>query len=78
MTNATVNIFLQQDPVDISSLKDRFNLSDGESSFLLRAQRGEMLIRIKQESAVAQVVAFETEKILIDKAKEYIGGIGHS
>lgn len=78
LTNATVNIFLQQDPVDISSLKDRFNLSDGESSFLLRAQRGEMLIRIKQESAVAQVVAFEAEKILIDKAKEYIGGIGHS
>lgn len=78
LTNATVKFFLQQDSTDIQLVRKKFNLSDGESNFLLRAKRGQMLIRIKDESAVCNVVAFDKEKELIDKAKNYIGGIGVS
>lgn len=78
LTNSTVKFLLQQDSVDIQSVKKKFMLSEGESSFLVRAQRGEMLIRIQTESAVCRVIGFQKEVELIDRAKEYIGGIGLS
>lgn len=74
LSNSVVNFFLGQDQTDITALQDRFKLSDGEVNFLLRAKRGETLIRIQQESAVGQIVAFPYEQALIDKAKGFIGG----
>lgn len=68
LTNANVNFFLRQDQTDINALQDRFKLSDGEANFLLRARRGETLIRVQQESAVGNVVAFPYEKRLIENA----------
>lgn len=67
LTNAMVNIFLGQDSTDIDALQDTFKLSDGEKLFLLRAKRGEMLIRMNGESSISLVVPFEYEKKLIEK-----------
>lgn len=68
LTNATVNIFLQQDSTDIDALKDTFKLSDGEKNFLLTAGKGQMLIRTREESSVAFAYAFDYEKKLITSA----------
>lgn len=76
LTNATVNFFLQQDSVDIQAVKNKFRLSEGESNFLIRAKRGETLIKIQTESAICRVHGFKKEIELIDKAKAYIGGAG--
>lgn len=69
LNNAVVNIFLGQDSTDIKLLQETFNLSDGEAMFLLSAKRGEMLIKMASESAIASVLPFEYEKKLIEKKK---------
>lgn len=68
LTNSNVNFFLRQDQTDINALQDRFKLSDGEANFLLRARRGETLIRVQADSAVGNVYAFPYEKNLIESA----------
>lgn len=73
LNNAQVKLFLSQDSIDINALQDRFKLSDGEVNYLLRARRGDILIRIQEESAYGRVIAFPYEKELIDRAKSSIG-----
>lgn len=68
LTNAVVNIFLKQNSTDIDDVKETFKLSEGEKSFLMTAKRGEMLIRMNEESSVVQVIPFEYEKKLIANA----------
>lgn len=65
LTNAVVNIFLQQSATDIEAVKKTFMLSDGEKGFLLSAKRGEMLIKSKGESCVALAYPFKYEHELI-------------
>lgn len=65
LTNATVNIFLKQDSTDIDDLQNTFKLSNGEKNFLLSAKRGEMLIRMNEESSIAYSMAFDYEYQLI-------------
>ena len=65
LTNAIVNIFLQQSSTDIEAVKKTFMLSDGEKGFLLTAKRGEMLIRSNGESCVALAYPFKYEHDLI-------------
>lgn len=67
LTNAVVNVFLGQDSTDIDLLQDTFKLSDGEKLFLLKAKRGEMLIRIHGESSIAFARSFSFEQALIEK-----------
>lgn len=67
LKQALVNIFLGQDNTDADALKETFKLSDGEIQFLLSANRGEMLIRIRGESSVGLVVPFPYEQALIEK-----------
>ncbi len=67
LTNAVVNIFLQQSSTDIEAVKETFRLSEGEKLFLLTAKRGEMLIRCKGESSVALAYPFKYEMDLITK-----------
>ena len=67
LTNAVVNIFLQQNATDIDAVQKMFKLSDGERNFLMTAKRGEMLIRMKGESSVAYAYPFQYEKELIEK-----------
>lgn len=72
LTNAMVNIFLKQDSTDIDALQDTFKLSDGERNFLLQAQRGEVLIKMGQQSSVAYVMPFDYEVDLISKANQQV------
>ncbi|MFY0516616.1 VirB4 family type IV secretion system protein [Lysinibacillus sp. UGB7] len=65
LTNASVNIFLEQSATDIDAVQDKFKLSDGERQFLLSARKGEFLIRLKNESSIAYALAFDFEKDII-------------
>lgn len=67
LTNASVNIFLKQKSNDIDSVQDTFKLSDGEKNFLVTADRGDMLIKMGEESSTAHVMAFPYEQQLIEK-----------
>lgn len=69
LKQAITNIFLGQDPTDVDALQDTFKLSDGEKIFLMGAKRGQMLIKMHNESATVQVIPFEFEKSLIEKKK---------
>lgn len=69
LKQAITNIFLGQDPTDVDALQDTFKLSDGEKIFLMGAQRGEMLIKMHNESTTVSVIPFEFEKALIEKKK---------
>lgn len=71
LTNAVVNMFLKQNSTDIDDVQETFKLSDGEKSFLLTARRGEMLIRMNEESSVVSVVPFDYEKQLIANAVQH-------
>ena len=70
LKQAITNIFLGQDPTDLDALQETFKLSDGEKQFLMTAKRGEMLIKIHNESTTVNVIPFEFEKSLIEK-KEF-------
>lgn len=67
LKNAVVNIFLGQDSTDADALKETFKLSDGEILFLMKAKRGEMLVRIHGESSIVLAIPFDNEKKLIEK-----------
>lgn len=69
LTNSYANIFLKQSTKDIDNVQSIFKLSDGEKLFLLQAKKGEMLIKIATESAIAYALPFEYEKQLIEKSK---------
>lgn len=70
LTNTAVKMFLKQEPEDVHAVGDRFILSDGEKEFLLSAGRGDTLIKVKNDSFVADVYAFPFEDELI--SKEYL------
>lgn len=67
LTNATVNIFLKQNPTDIDNVQEVFKLSTGEKNFLLTAKRGHFLLKIGKESTVGFARSFEYERYLIEK-----------
>ena len=69
LTNALTSILLRQDSSDIDLLQDTFKLSDGEKGFLLGARRGEILIKMAGQTAVAQVVPFAMEERIITPEK---------
>lgn len=70
LSNSAVKIFMKQQPEDIASLGDRFILSDGEKSFLLAAHRGEMLIKVANQSVKAEAFAFPFEHELISREEQ--------
>ena len=67
LKQSVTNIFLGQDSTDVDLLQDTFKLSDGEKLFLMGAKRGQLLIRMKGESATVEVIPFQYEKELIEK-----------
>lgn len=70
LTNSSINILLRQDAADIDEVQNVFKLSDGERNFLLSAKRGEMLVKIGQESTVAYAMSFPFEHEMIEKSKK--------
>lgn len=78
LTNSSINIFLGQDTQDLPLLQSSFNLSEGELNFLGTADRGEMLIRLREgtERVTAKGNPNDIEMLYIepklkDKLKEY-------
>lgn len=69
LSNTSVKFFLKQSSTDIDSVQEAFRLSDGEKNFLLSASRGEMLIKMNEESSVGRVIAFEDESNIISISK---------
>lgn len=67
LSNSAVKLFLKQTPEDINAVGDRFLMSDGEKSFLLRASRGDVLLKVANESFVIDVFAFPFEEEIITK-----------
>ena len=65
LTNTVVNILLKQNPTDIDAVQETFKLSGGEKQFLLTAKRGEMLIRMNDESSLVLAYPFPYELNLI-------------
>lgn len=65
LTNAFTKIFLKQNATDIDAVQDVFKLSDGEKQMLLQANRGEMLIKLAEDSSVGYSYAFPFEEQLI-------------
>lgn len=70
LQNASMNVFLKQSATDIDAVQETFKLSDGEKQFLLSSRKGEMLIKMGQESgesSLAFAKSFEHERRLIEK-----------
>lgn len=67
LTNATVNIFLRQNPTDIDDVQKIFKLSDGERNFLMGAKKGNFLLRLQEESTTGFARAFDYEQYLIER-----------
>ena len=73
LTNTAVRILLRQSTMDIAEVKSVFKLTDGESSFLLQAGVGEMLIKTEDDSCIAYAYPFEHETRLISANKSNKG-----
>lgn len=65
LTNTVVNILLKQNPTDIDAVQEVFKLSSGEKQYLLTAKRGQILIRMNDESSQVYVLPFPDELALI-------------
>jgi hypothetical protein len=61
ITNAAHHVLLGQSPQAIEALSRAFNLSDGESSYLLSCDRGHGILSVGTERAALQIVASDTE-----------------
>ena len=66
LMNSSVNIFLRTESMAIDSIQQVFNMSDGERNFLMSAKKGQVLIRIGEESCATYIVPFDYEKTLIE------------
>lgn len=73
LNNSATRIFMKQDANTIGEVKSSFNLSEGESDFLVSAQKGQMLIKMEKESTIGFAMAFDFEKQLIEDAKLRLG-----
>lgn len=61
LQNASVKILLKQDSVDMQSVSERLNLSQGERNFLLMAPKGGGIVRAGNEAVQVQFTAFQQE-----------------
>lgn len=69
LTNAALSIFLAQQSKDIASIQREFLLSHGEMDYLLKAKKGEALLRSRHASSAIDVFAFPFEAEIIEKNK---------
>ncbi len=65
--NTEVNVFFRQEEDEVKTLKERFNLSEGEANFMRTSDRGEYLIRMNGKSTKGRARAFDFEEDLIVK-----------
>jgi len=64
LKNATIKLILRQEPIDIDAVQGKFNLSEGESSFVMRSPKGTGILMVDNESTILNVLATKEEEEL--------------
>lgn len=64
LKNATIKLILRQEPIDIDAVRGKFNLSEGESFFVLRSPKGTGILMVDNESTILNVLATPQEEEL--------------
>lgn len=64
LKNATIKLILRQEPIDIDAVQGKFNLSEGESFFVLRSPKGTGILMVDNESTILNVLATPQEEEL--------------
>lgn len=62
--NSPIKIIGKQEPIDIERIQDELRLSEGESAFLLNAKKGQVILRIEDESDVVFTQASPYEHMM--------------
>ncbi len=52
LKNASTKIMMRQEAIDIAAVKEKFNLSEGEATFLLSAKKGWGIIKADTEASI--------------------------
>lgn len=67
LKNAPTKLFLRQEKLDIEEIQGKFDLTEGEASFLVnKAEKGLGILRIDEEASIIQVDTTKTELALFD------------
>ena len=61
LTSSDTKLFLAQDKSEIQYLKEVFKLSEGESSYLVTAQKGEGLLKVGNDTAILKITPTKKE-----------------
>lgn len=62
--NSPIKIIGKQEDIDIEKISDELRLSEGEAAFLLKAKKGEVILRIEDESDVVFTQASDYEHMM--------------
>ena len=62
--NSPIKIIGKQESIDIEMIQDELRLSEGEADFLLNAKRGEVILRIEDESDIVFTKASNYEHMM--------------
>lgn len=62
--NSPIKIIGKQEDIDIRTISDELRLSEGEAAFLLRAKKGEVVLRIEDESDIVFTQASPYEHMM--------------
>ena len=61
LTSSDTKLFLAQDKSEIQYLKEVFKLSDGETNYLITAQKGEGLLKVGNDTAILKITPTKKE-----------------
>lgn len=62
--NSPIKIIGKQEDIDIETISDELRLSEGEAAFLLRAKKGEVIMRVEDESDIVFTQATDYEHMM--------------
>ncbi|WP_176560222.1 VirB4 family type IV secretion system protein [Brevibacillus dissolubilis] len=61
LKNSPTKLLLRQEAIDIDAVQGKFDLSEGEANFLLRAPRGVGILKVDEESTIVRMLATPRE-----------------
>lgn len=62
--NSPIKIIGKQEPYDIEAIRGQLHLTEGEASFLVGAQRGQVILKIEDESDIVFTEASDWEHVM--------------
>ena len=66
LTSSDTKLFLAQDKSEIEYLREVFKLTEGESTYLLTASRGEGLLKVGNDTAILEIRPTQREFAFIE------------